>query len=285
MYVSAFASLLNTPLVLSDLVLLASLANPQYRGTNFCSQGKAPDSQIRNADFAPRIKWHSSEVHPHSAGSDLNCTSVPLNYYYFLSLLLDFRSQVSNCHLSGSDHTDKHMWLKFNCRDEISIGPNPLWPCSCVFCLQCRVKTLSRQQSSRDCSGERRGPSMLLGIQKQINWGQMWHKFWEAGGIFHFKRIKYSSVPQIRVWFTPRFQSQKLDFFPVSLLQLINCTAELCFSGLCSAQLDWHVCTSAALPSHSSNEHALINFWQADEICTVRRWRFPENVLICIMLP
>lgn len=171
MYVSAFASLLNTPLVLSDLVLLASLANPQYRGTNFCSQGKAPDSQIRNADFAPRIKWHSSEVHPHSAGSDLNCTSVPLNYYYFLSLLLDFRSQVSNCHLSGSDHTDKHMWLKFNCRDEISIGP--------------------------------------------INWGQMWHKFWEAGGIFHFKRIKYSSVPQIRVWFTPRFQSQKLNFFPV----------------------------------------------------------------------
>lgn len=56
-----------------------------------------------------------------------------------------------------------------------------------------------------------------VGIQKQINWGQMWHKLWEAGGIFHFKRIKFTSVPQIRVWltFAPRFQSQKLDFFPV----------------------------------------------------------------------
>lgn len=132
-YVSAFATLLNTPLVLSDLALLASLASLQYRGVSFCSQGKAPASQICNADFTPRIKWHYSEGHPHSAGSDLNCTHVPLNFFFFWSLLLDFWSRVSNCRLSSSDHTDNHMWLKFNCRDEISIGPNPLCPCSCLF--------------------------------------------------------------------------------------------------------------------------------------------------------
>lgn len=81
-YVSAFASLLNTPLVLSDLALLASLASLQYRGASFCSQGKAPASQICNADFTPRIKWHYSEGHPHSTGSDLNCTHVPLNFFF-----------------------------------------------------------------------------------------------------------------------------------------------------------------------------------------------------------
>lgn len=66
----AFVLLLNVPLVLSDLIVLASLAIPQYRnGANFYWEGKAPDSHICNADFTLGIKWHYCEGHPHSVGS------------------------------------------------------------------------------------------------------------------------------------------------------------------------------------------------------------------------
>lgn len=114
----AFVPLLNTPFVVSDLVLLGSLA---ARSTN---RGQA--SAVKGKHQTPRFAMQiftagSSGVTVKDTHNQQDVIKIGFTFIFFESPLLAFQSRVSNCHLGGSDLADNHTWLKFNCSDEISI--------------------------------------------------------------------------------------------------------------------------------------------------------------------